>query len=111
MRSLRDVAPGILSSLFQRGTLTQAKLEAAWRIAVGSALSKASAVRLGDAGTIEASAADHHWRRELERSSAVIRERLNGMLGEGTVTRLVLADGSAPRHRRLSRGRQGEAES
>jgi hypothetical protein len=100
MRSLRDLAPNALTLLFRHGAMSQAKLEAAWDIAVGHALSKATTVRLADGGTVEASAADHRWWRELERSSAVIQGRLNGLLGVGTVTRLVLIGGPEPARRR-----------
>jgi hypothetical protein len=103
MHSLRDVASGALALLFRQGPLSQGKLEAAWRTAVGGALSKATAVRLGDAGIVEVTAADQRWHRELERSSAMILDRLNSLLGAGSVTRLVLIGGS-PAARRQARG-------
>jgi len=98
MDSLRDVAFGALTVLLRQGPLSQGKLEVAWRTAVGGALCNATAVRLREGGLVEATATDQRWHRELKRSSAMILDRLNALLGAGAVTRLVLVGGpAAPR--------------
>jgi hypothetical protein len=99
MHSLRDVASSALAGLLRQGPLSQAKLEVAWGTAVGGALSRATRVRLQEAGIVEASATDPRWYRELERSAAMIRDRLDVLLGAGAVTRLVLTGGPPPRRR------------
>ncbi len=104
MHSLRDLTSGALAALLRQGeALSQAKLEVAWHAAVGAALSKATTVRLQDPGIVEAKAADQRWHRELERSSSMILDRLNWLLGPGTVTRLVLIGGPTPPRRRRTK--------
>jgi len=103
MQSLRDLSSGALAALLRQGTLSQAKLDVAWQAAVGAAVSRATTVRLRDAGVVEAEAADQRWHRELERSSPMILDRLNALLGAGAVTRLVLVGGPAPSRRPRTR--------
>jgi predicted nucleic acid-binding Zn ribbon protein len=108
MQSLRDVAFRALTVLFRQGPLSQAKLEAAWRTAVGGALSNATSVRLREAGVVEATAVDQRWHRELRRSSAMILDRLNSLLGAGAVTRLVLLGGPAAPRRTPAKPQSGK---
>jgi Dna[CI] antecedent DciA-like protein len=86
MESLHTVLPRALIELFKQGPLSQGKLEVAWRIAVGDALSRVSTVRLKADGAIDIHAVDARWRRELKRSSGVILRKLNALLGPGTVS-------------------------
>ncbi len=82
--------PRALTELFRVGPLSQGKLEVAWRVAVGDALSRVSTVRLQADGVVEVFPADQRWHRELKRSSSMILSRLNGLLGTQSVTRLVM---------------------
>lgn len=70
--------------------MSQGKLEVAWRVAVGNALCRVTAVRLQLDGSVEVQPSDQRWQRELKRSSSMILGRLNTLLGAGTVTRLVV---------------------
>ncbi len=90
MQPLHSVVPRALTELFRVGPLSQGKLEVAWRVAVGDALSRVSTVRLQADGVVEVSPADQRWQRELKRSSSMILCRLNSLLGTQSVTRLVV---------------------
>lgn len=88
MDAINTVVPRALTALFRNGPVSQGKLEVAWRVAVGDALSRVSTVRLRDDGSVEVHAADQRWHKELKRSAPVILARLNSMLGADAVTRL-----------------------
>jgi hypothetical protein len=88
MDSLHTVLPRALIELFRHGPMSQGKLEAAWRVAVGDALSRAAKVRLQPDGSVEVQAVDQRWQRELKRSSNMILSKLNGLLGAQTVSKL-----------------------
>lgn len=88
MDSLQSVTTSALSALFRQGPMSQGKLEVAWRIAVGDALSRVTSVRLQPDGSVEVRAADQRWQKELQRSSGMILTRLKGLLGAEAVTHL-----------------------
>jgi hypothetical protein len=88
MDSLHTVLPRALVELFRQGPMSQGKLEAAWRVAVGDALSRVGNVRLQPDGSVEVRAVDQRWQRELKRSSNMILSKLNGLLGAQAITRL-----------------------
>jgi hypothetical protein len=90
MDSIHTVIQGVVANLFRQGPLSQAKLQAAWRIAVGDALNRVSEVRLRDDGLVEIYAVDPRWQRELKRSSPLIFDRLNALLGPDAVKRLAV---------------------
>jgi predicted nucleic acid-binding Zn ribbon protein len=88
--SLHSVVPGALTQLFRQGPMSQGKLEVAWRVAVGDALARVTAVRLQAAGVVEVQAADTRWNAELKRSSSMILTRLIGLLGPESVRQIVV---------------------
>jgi predicted nucleic acid-binding Zn ribbon protein len=88
MDSLQALVPRVLVELFRQGPMSQGKLEAAWRIAVGEAISRISTVRLQPDGSVDVLAADQRWHRELKRSSPVILNKLNALLGQDAVRTL-----------------------
>jgi hypothetical protein len=88
MDSLQTVVPRALAALFRQGPMSQAKLEAAWRVAVGDALNRVSTVRLQPDGSVAVMAADARWKREFKRSSEMIASRLETLLGPGTIGKL-----------------------
>ena len=90
MDSLHDVVPRALTELFRHGPMSQGKLEVAWRFAVGDALTRVTSVRLQPDGSVEVQSADQRWTKELKRSSSMILTRLLGLLGPGSVTRLIV---------------------
>ena len=90
MDSLHSVVPRALIQLFRQGPMSQGKLEVAWRVAVGDALTRVTTVRLQPEGVIEVQPVDHRWNRELKRSSSMILTRLIGLLGDDSVRRIVV---------------------
>jgi hypothetical protein len=104
MHSVQTLIPTAMTSLLRQGTMSQAKLEVAWRLAVGDALNRVTIPRLREMGVIEVEAADQRWRREVKRSRSVILARLRALLGEDCVGSLVIvgdqisASATASRH-------------
>jgi predicted nucleic acid-binding Zn ribbon protein len=90
MDSLHSVVPRALTELFRQGPMSQGKLEVAWRVAVGDALARVTTVHLRADGVVEVQAVDQRWNRELKRSSSMILTRLLGLLGPGSVSRIVV---------------------
>jgi hypothetical protein len=76
--------PEALAALLRKAPLTDEKVSFAWRTAVGPAVEKATAVSLLR-GRLVVRARDDAWRREVERSSGIIRARLDVLLGDGVV--------------------------
>jgi hypothetical protein len=70
--------------------MSQGKLEVAWRVAVGDALTRVTAVRLQPEGVVEVQTADQRWNGELKRSSSIILTRLIGLLGAHSVSRIIV---------------------
>jgi hypothetical protein len=88
MDSLQTVLPRALVELFRQGPMSQGKLEVAWRVAVGDAISRVSTVHLRPDGSIEVRVADQRWHRELKRSSGIMLGKLNALLGPHSVRQL-----------------------
>lgn len=65
--------------------LSPAKVQCAWRLAVGASLARATEARLAEGGVLEVDAGDSPWRREVERSRDLILQRLRAMLGPDVV--------------------------
>ena len=84
MRPLNSALPGALSELLKDAPLSPGKVSFAWRAAVGPAMERETAVRL-EAGTLYVDAASAQWAREVRRSSSIILNRLQTLLGNDTV--------------------------
>ena len=82
MIAVQRVLPDTLSEIVRRQPLTQAKVDFAWRTAVGPALARVSSARLDAGGTLRVRTDDDRWMREVERAGDVIRARLDRLLGE-----------------------------
>ena len=79
-----------LQALLRDQPLSSGKVSLAWSAAVGRTIDRVTSVSLGSAGTLTVCAADRHWAREVGRSAALIRSRVNQLLGDGVVTRLAV---------------------
>jgi len=79
-----------LASILRRAPLTPEKVAFSWRTAVGPAVDKVTSVELHD-GVLYVRAKDAAWQREVERSAALIRSRLDGLLGDRVVRRILVA--------------------
>ena len=78
------VMPRVLSAVLRNAPLSPEKVAFAWRLAVGPAVDKACDVVLRQ-DVLCVRAKDAAWRREVERSAALIRSRLTDLLGEHVV--------------------------
>jgi hypothetical protein len=84
MIPVQQFLPDALATLLRKAPLTPEKVAFAWRTAVGAAVDKASvAVLRGD--VLHVHVKDASWQREMERSAALIRARLDTLLGAGVV--------------------------
>lgn len=87
MIPLHEFLPGALAEVLRKAPLTPEKIAFAWRHAVGAAVDRASAVELdGDRLVVRVDTAQ--WKREIDRSKALISARLDALLGRGTVRRI-----------------------
>jgi hypothetical protein len=96
MVPLQQVIPGSLAACLRRAPLSPEKVAFAWRTAVGAAVDRACTIELRGA-TLAVAVKSDEWRLELARSDALIRSRLDAVLGPGVVTRIDVAVGGAVR--------------
>jgi hypothetical protein len=89
MNPLGSVVPGAIIALLRDTPLSAGKVTFAWSAAVGPALQRATSVQL-DAGVLFVDAASPEWAREVTRSTYMILRRLQQLLGEQTVTQIVV---------------------
>lgn len=85
MRALQQSLPGVLIEIVRRQPTTPAKVDFAWRTAVGAAMARAARVTLDAEGTLLIEPADAYWRHEIEQSLSVVRARLENLLGDALV--------------------------
>jgi hypothetical protein len=76
--------PDALAAVLRRAPLTPEKVAFSWRAAVGPAVDKVTSVELHN-GVLHVRTKDATWQREVERSAALIRSRLDSLLGERVV--------------------------
>jgi len=81
MESLQSLVPSLVAGLLKQGPLSSAKLELAWRVAVGHALARATEVRFAPPSTLLVTPRDERWRSELQRSRRMILTRLQALVG------------------------------
>jgi len=84
MIAVQSLLPAGLADALRKAPLSDEKVALAWRLAVGPAVDHASRVTLKD-GVLTVSVTRPEWQREIRRSSALIRARLEAFLGDGTV--------------------------
>jgi hypothetical protein len=81
---VHDVMPGALAEVLRKAPLTPEKVAFAWRTAVGHAVDRVTSIEL-KGRVLHVGAKDASWQREVERSAALIRNRLNALLGDEVV--------------------------
>ena len=87
MIPVHRVIPDALADILRRAPLTDAKVAFAWRAAVGPAIDRGTSVSLND-DVLSVVVREDAWGREIERSEALIRARLEALLGRGVVRAL-----------------------
>ena len=81
MKPLAHAVPGAIADLLRRAPMSPAKIDFAWKAAVGAAMQRVTSVRLENK-LLLVDAASEPWAREVSRSSRVILTRLQALLGE-----------------------------
>jgi len=87
MLPVHQFMPRVVADVLRKAPLTPEKVAFAWRTAVGSAVDNATVIDLRDR-VLHVRVKDAAWRREVERSIAIIRSRLDALLGEDVVRRV-----------------------
>ena len=91
--------PEALAEILRKAPMSDEKVAFAWRAAVGPAMDRGTAISFGG-GVLRVSAKDAAWRREVKRSQALIRARLDTLLGGGVVRAIEVASDPAPAQNR-----------
>ena len=86
----QQFATRALSEVLRRQPLSDAKVSFAWQTSVGTAMARATTAQLRADGTLDVRASNEHWRREVVRSTGVIRARLRELLGRDAVKRVAV---------------------
>jgi len=87
MKPLVHAVPGALAEILRTTPMSHAKVDFAWKAAVGAAMQRVTSVRLENKLLLVEAASDP-WAREVSRSARVILIRLQALLGEEAVTRI-----------------------
>jgi hypothetical protein len=82
---VRQVVPDAVADIIRKAPLTPEKVAFAWQNVVGPAINQATSVSWGEDGVLRVKTKDAAWQREVERSAALIRARLETLLGEKVV--------------------------
>ena len=93
MHSVGPLLASVLPALLARAPLTPEKVEFAWRTSVGPGLGRVTSARIDDQGTLVITAQDPQWKREVERSFALIRSRLDALLGPDAFIKVEIIHG------------------
>jgi len=89
MKAVGEIVPQVIGMLLREGRPSPGKVEFAWKVAVGPAMERVTAVKF-DNGVLLVEAKTPAWAREIRRSSAVIHSRLQALLGDGVVREIVV---------------------
>jgi len=85
MQPLGGFASDIVRGIIRRAPLSPEKVAFAWRSAAGPAMARVASVDLSSDGIVEVRCPDDHWRKEIRRSSSMLRDRLRVLLGDEVV--------------------------
>jgi hypothetical protein len=81
MRALPQFGASVLADVIRRQPMSAGKVRLAWQLAAGAGLSRAAEAEFEGPATIRVRAKDARWAAEIARSRAVLRERLETLLG------------------------------
>ena len=87
MKPVAAAVPGAVAELLRDAPLSDGKISLAWKVAVGPAVDRATAVKL-DGTVLLVDVASAQWAREIKRSTGLILPRLRALLGRDTVTEI-----------------------
>jgi hypothetical protein len=89
MKPVSQVVPHAIALLLREGPISPGKIDFAWKTTVGPAMARMTAVKL-DAGVLVVEAKTLAWGNEVSRSSGVVLARLQSLLGDGVIHRILV---------------------
>lgn len=89
MLPIQSFSTGVLAEIIRRQPASNERTRFAWQLAVGAALARVTTVELSG-GVLTVRCADPRWARELARARDLVLDRLQQLLGAGTVVRLAI---------------------
>jgi hypothetical protein len=99
MQPLGPLQSRVLPALLARAPMSPDKLAFVWGQSVGAAVARATSVSLTGT-TLVVHAAEPAWAREVQRSRALILERVQRLLGGDVVKKLIIEETSGASRRR-----------
>lgn len=87
MRSIQNLASGVLADIVRRQPSSPERTSFAWQLAVGPALARVTSVHL-EGTTLTVRAADSRWLKEIDRAKAVVLPKIQQLLGADAVTKI-----------------------
>ena len=89
MQPLTDALPRVLADVLRQSPNSPAKVTFAWKAAVGPAVGRVTDVRL-EGTTLLVEGATAAWTREIHRSSRIILQRMQNLLGATAITEILI---------------------
>jgi len=86
---LAQAVPNAITTLLRTTPMSPGKMQFAWKVAVGPAMDRGTFVRL-EGGNLLVEAKTAAWAKEVSRSSRIILNRLQTLLGPEVVTELTV---------------------
>jgi predicted nucleic acid-binding Zn ribbon protein len=86
---LAQAVPNAITTLLRNTPMSPGKMQFAWKVAVGAAMDRGTFVQL-EGGHLLVEAKTAAWAKEVSRSSRIILNRLQTLLGPEVVTELTI---------------------
>ena len=86
---LAQAVPNAIATLLRNTPMSPGKMQFAWKVVVGPAMDRGTFVRL-EGGHLLVEARTAAWAKEVSRSSRIILNRLQTLLGPEVVTELTV---------------------
>ena len=86
---LAQAVPNAIRTLLRNTPMSPGKMQFAWKVAVGAAMDRGTFVRL-EGATLLVEAKTAAWAKEVSRSSRIILNRLQTLLGPEVITELTV---------------------
>jgi hypothetical protein len=90
MERVQQFAPALLAEILRRQPPSDARTALAWQVAVGTAVARATTVRL-DKGRLIVTATDPRWIAEIERAREPVLHRMQHLLGPDSIRTISLS--------------------
>jgi predicted nucleic acid-binding Zn ribbon protein len=95
MVPVQSFSSGVLAEIVRRQPASKERTNFAWQLAVGQALARATTVELRD-GVLTVRAVDRRWIQEIDRAKANVLVKMQDILGNDQVTRIVTRAAGQP---------------